>query len=308
MSSAMRSCARAVSSKRTNPRYFSSTTPQHACHVPHVLNNVELSAMATHVRGHVIRMAGLGGCFIGSALSCTDILVHLYARVMRGACTSDPDRDRFILSKGHAVPALYGVLVELGHLQASRLEAHLSADEDDIYWHPNAALPGVEIHTGSLGHGLALAAGIALDLKLRGSPGNVYCMVGDGELNEGSVWEAILVASARKLDNLCVIVDRNGFQANSSTEQLVPLEPLADKFRAFGCNVKLGDGHDFADLDDALVLAPENDRPTVLIAKTIRGRGISRIENDWDKWFIELDDAGVAEALRDLHARAVGAA
>src|SRR5262249_3612554 len=145
-------------------------------------------------------------------------------------------RDWFLLPKGHAVPALYGVLVEVGRLPAERLERHLS-QEDRIYLHPHPEVPGVEHHSGSLGHGVPVAAGVALDVQRTGGRNRVVVLVGDGELDEGSVWEGLLVAAAQKLDNLVVVVDRNGLQANLRTEELVPLEPLADKLAAFGCGV-----------------------------------------------------------------------
>src|SRR5262249_18359651 len=160
-----------------------------------------------------------GGCFLGASLSCADILVYLYDRVLRlsPARLADPERDYLLLSKGHDVPALYGTLAERGYFPVARLANHLSI-QDHLYWHPNRALPGVEFHSGSLGHLLSVGMGIALDAKLRGGPSRVFVVVGDGELDEGSMWEAALVAAAKALDNLVVIVDRNGFQANVATE------------------------------------------------------------------------------------------
>src|SRR5262249_27578666 len=143
------------------------------------------------------------------------------------------DRDYLFLSKGHDVPALYGTLAEFGFVDEKRLDRHLSP-EDSIYWHPNRAVAGVEFHSGSLGHLPAVAIGVAMDIQMSGGSNRVFVVVGDGELNEGSVWEAALVAAARKLDNLVLIVDRNEFQANVRTEDLVPLEPIEAKFAAFG--------------------------------------------------------------------------
>src|SRR5262249_12147978 len=152
-----------------------------------------------------------------------------------------PDRDYLFLSKGHDVPALYATLAELGYLDPARLERHLDP-KDSIYWHPNRNVPGVEFHSGSLGHLLSVALGVALDITLVGGSNRVYVVLGDGELNEGSVWEACLVAAALRIKNLVAIVDRNGCQANARTEDLVPLEPLADKFRAFGWDCRSVDG------------------------------------------------------------------
>ena len=144
----------------------------------------------------------------------------------------DPDRDIVLLSKGHAAPALYGTLAELGYFPVARLAAHLRTD-DSIYWHPNANIPGVEFQSGSLGHLLSVGIGMALDARLRGCESRVFVIVGDGELNEGSIWEAALVAHAQELNRLFLVVDRNQLQANIHTEDLVPLEPLAAKFEAF---------------------------------------------------------------------------
>ncbi len=195
--------------------------------------------LALRVREHVVRLATGGGCFLGASLSCTDLLVHLYTQVLRCAPTrtSDPDRDYLLLSKGHDVPALYGVLAELGYFAKERLARHLT-HADHVYWHPNRQVPGIEFHSGSLGHLLSVGLGIALDMRLRRQASRVFVILGDGELDEGSVWEACLAAGAHGLDNLTAIVDRNGFQANCATEELIPLEPLADKFAAFGCAVR----------------------------------------------------------------------
>lgn len=265
-----------------------------------------LEDQALRVREHVIRMATKGGCFLGASLSCTDLLVYLYDRVLRVSpqCLDDPDRDYLLLSKGHDVPALYGTLAERGYFSASRLERHLST-EDHIYWHPNRAIPGVEFHSGSLGHGLAVGMGIALDAKLRHSPARVFVVVGDGELNEGSVWEGALVASARGLDNLVMVVDRNGFQANMATEELLPLEPLGDKLRAFGFSVVDADGHSFPSLEDAFARVPrEPGRPTAVVARTRRNKGLPSIEGRADRWFVDLTAPEVEMLLAELRGEA----
>jgi len=185
-----------------------------------------LPALALAVREHIVRMATGGGCFIGASLSCADLLVHLYTRVLRLSpeTLADPGRDYLFLSKGHDVPALYGTLAELGYIPRERLAHHLKTS-DSIYWHPNRAVPGVEFHSGSLGHLLSVAIGVALDIRLRGGANRVWVILGDGELDEGSVWEACLVAAAFRLDNLVVIVDRNEFQANVRTAISVPRQP-----------------------------------------------------------------------------------
>src|SRR5262245_8307706 len=194
-----------------------------------------LTARALRVRERIIRMSTGGGCFIGASLSCADLVVFLYASVLTVTpeTSTSPDRDYLFLSKGHDVPALYGTLADFGYFDEERLDHHLRP-RDSIYWHPNRAVPGVEFHSGSLGHLPAVALGVAFDIQMSGAANRVFVIVGDGELNEGSVWEAALVAAARKLDNLVLIVDRNQFQANVRTEDLVPLEPIEAKFAAFG--------------------------------------------------------------------------
>jgi transketolase len=265
-----------------------------------------LEAQALRVREHVIRMATKGGCFLGASLSCTDLLVYLYDRVLRVSPErlEDPERDTLLLSKGHDVPALYGVLAERGYFPTRRLRNHLSTD-DHIYWHPNRAIPGVEFHSGSLGHGLAVGMGVALDAKLRGSASRVFVVVGDGELNEGSVWESCLVAGNRGLDNLVMVVDRNGFQANLATEELMPLEPLGDKLRAFGFSVVEADGHSFPSLSDAFAQVPrQTGRPTAVVARTRRNKGLPSIEDRADRWFVDLTSEEVDMLLAELHGHA----
>lgn len=248
-------------------------------------------------------MATRGGCFVGSAFSCVEVIAYLYTRFLRisPSRVRDLDRDYFLLSKGHAVSALYGVLCEQGFFPPERLEAHLQP-QDFVYWHPHVAIPGVEFHTGSLGQGLSVAIGVSLDLKRSGKQSRVVVMLGDGELNEGSVWESIMQSSRLELSNLVVVVDRNCFQANFETEALVPLEPLPEKFRAFGANVLTVDGHSLADLERAFAEIPVSERsPTVVIAKTVRGKGIPSIESDWEKWFMNLDAPSYEALSAELH-------
>ena len=267
------------------------------------LDLTKLEAMAFRVREHIIRMATDGGCFIGASLSCTDLIVYLYTHFLRVSPDnlSDPSRDYLFLSKGHDVPALYGTFVELGWLAPQRLQNHLSPN-DDLYWHPNRNIPGIEFHSGSLGHLLAVASGVALDCKLRRQTNRVVVITGDGELNEGSNWEACLVAQAYHLDNLVIVVDLNAFQANLRTEALLPLEPLAQKFEAFGCAVRQVDGHDFRALAELFAGLPFADgRPSVVIADTVRGRGLPSLEQRADRWFCNFSHDEVAQLLDELH-------
>lgn len=271
------------------------------------LDEERLASLALNVREHIIRMATDGGCFIGASLSCADLLVHLYSNVLNVTAENldDPNRDYLFLSKGHDVPALYGTLAELGFIERERLTHHLKLD-DDIYWHPNRKIPGVEFHSGSLGHLLSVAIGVALDIKLRGGTNRVFVILGDGELNEGTIWEGALVASAFKLDNLIAIVDRNEFQANIRTEELIPLEPLDAKFGAFGWSVNRIDGHDFADMEVAFASLPiVQGYPSVIIADTLRGKGCPSIERRADRWFVNLTHAEVDGLIKELHGQAL---
>lgn len=263
----------------------------------------DLPAMALRVREEILRLTARGGCFVGASLSCADILVHLYGRVLRiaGNGADDPDRDYFFLSKGHDVPALYAVLADLGILDPRRLSLHATT-EDDIYWHPNRSVPGVEFHSGSLGHLLSVGLGVALDIRLRRGTNRVFVLLGDGELNEGSVWEACLVASALRLDNLVAIVDRNEFQANARTEELIPLEPLADKFRAFGWSCDTADGHDFAGLESATTAAcAVTGKPAAILARTVRGKGVASLEARADRWFARFTQVEADDLVHELH-------
>jgi transketolase len=256
------------------------------------MNEIEeasaLESRALRARRDIIAMSGRGGCFLGAALSCVDVLVYLYSELLRVSPESadDPDRDIFLLSKGHAVPALYAVLTERGFFAAELLERHLQV-ESGVYWHPNPRLPGVELQSGSLGHLLSVGMGLAIDARLRGSPRRVYVLLGDGELNEGSIWEGLLVAAAHELSNLIVVVDRNRLQANVPTEVLVPLEPLADKLAAFNLGVVTCDGHDFVALRRAFAAAGRDPgRPSCVIANTVRGKGLPSLEGRTDGWFV----------------------
>ena len=267
-----------------------------------------LSALALRVREHCIRMSTDGGCFLGASLSCADLIVHLYSQVLKvsPATLQDPDRDYLLLSKGHDVPALYGTLAELGYFPKERLANHLKPT-DKIYWHPNRAIPGVEFHSGSLGHLLSVSAGIAYDMKLRGGANRVFVIVGDGELNEGSMWEGLLVAGALELDNLVIIVDRNEFQANIRTEELVPLEPLLPKFEAFRANAIACDGHDFDALEAAFAQTGKGPGPSVIVAQTVRGKGLPSIEKRADRWFVNFSHDEIRQLMQELHGEAKAA-
>jgi len=262
----------------------------------------ELENIAFKVRQHIIRMSTDGGCFVGASLSATDLIVYLYTSFLNinKDNLDDPDRDYLFLSKGHDVPALYGTFAEIGLMDVERLKNHLSVN-DNIYWHPNTKIPGIEFHSGSLGHLPSVALGVAIDIKIRGGKNKVVCILGDGELNEGTCWEAVLVANAYKLDNLIFVVDRNQFQANMATEDLIPLEPLHDKFTAFGAAVKRIDGHSFDALHDAFSAYPfQEGKLNVVIADTVRGKGLPSISARADRWFCNFTHEEVESLLKEL--------
>ena len=263
----------------------------------------QMESLALKVREHIIQMSTGGGCFIGASLSCVELIVYLYSEWLR----TDKDnlksikRDYLFLSKGHDVPALYGTLAELGFFPVERLKNHLNP-LDNIYWHPNRNIPGVEFHSGSLGHLPAVAAGVALDVKIKKAGNRVVVITGDGELNEGSIWETLLVANAFGLDNLTLVVDRNQFQANAKTEDLIPLEPLQHKFISFGCNVIRTEGHDFTALDLAFEhLQKQTGKVKVIIADTTRGKGLPSIEAKANRWFCSFTDEEAINLMKELH-------
>lgn len=227
----------------------------------------------------IIQNAG-GGHTAGS-LSCTDILNVLYNHVMdiTPENFADVARDHYVQSKGHSVEALYTVLADAGFFPQEELTT-LSRAGSHFVGHPTRKVPGIEHNTGALGHGLAVAVGMALALKQDGLPHRVFTLLGDGELAEGSNWEASMTAAHYALDNLVVIVDRNDLQITGFTEDVMALEPLADKFRAFGYAVQEVDGHAIPDLIEHLERTPfVPGKPNLLLAHTIKGRGVSFMEN-----------------------------
>ncbi|HVU32578.1 MAG TPA: transketolase [Opitutaceae bacterium] len=247
-----------------------------------------------------IKHAGAG--HTGGSLSCLDILTVLYNRVLRitPATVRDPSRDRYIQSKGHSVEALFVVLADRGFFPASELET-LCQYRSHFVGHPTRKVPGVEQNTGALGHGLPLSAGCAIAAKKDRTGARVFTLLGDGELAEGSNWEAAMLAAHYQLDNLYAIIDHNRLQITGATRQVCSNEPLDAKFAAFGWTVRTVDGHDFAALTQALG-EPVAGRPTVVIANTIKGKGVSFMENV-GKWHHGVPtDAEYAQAMKELDA------
>ncbi|MFQ6052962.1 MAG: transketolase [Candidatus Bathyarchaeia archaeon] len=239
--------------------------------------------MIKDMRKTVLRMvAEAGSGHLGASLSAIEILAILYFLKMRHS-PKDPEwagRDRFILSKGHAAPALYAVLAEAGYFPREELFS-LRRLGSRLQGHPDTAVPGVDAMTGSLGQGLSIAVGMALAAKMDGAGYKVYILLGDGELDEGQVWEAALSASHHGLDNLIAVVDRNHYQLSGRTENIKSLEPLGEKWRAFGWEAREADGHDPGSILDALESCDLSDgRPSVVIARTRKGKGVSFMEGN----------------------------
>jgi transketolase len=238
---------------------------------------------------------------IGSALSVADVLAALYLGVLRGSSPQDADRDRFILSKGHAALALYAALSVKGWLDPGLLATYC-ADDSLLGVHPDHELPGIDFSTGSLGQGLAFGAGAALAARLQGSGRRSFVLLSDAECNEGSVWESVMFAAHHRLANLIAIVDANGQQALGRTRDVLSLTPLTERWAAFGWEVCDVDGHDLAALFGAL--DPSNgmlDRPRAVIAHTTFGKGVPFMESQvkWHYWPMSDEDYRVAiEALR----------
>ena len=242
----------------------------------------DIAEKARSIRCNIIRMnSGAGQGHTGADLSEVDILASLYFRILRIGKDrlNDPNRDRFIQSKGHGVGGLYCTLAEAGYLDRSLLSTYLQFDA--LPGHPvQQKAPGIELNTGALGHGLSVGVGLALAGKLSGRPYRVFVLTGDGELQEGSNWEAAMSASHFGLDNLIVINDRNTLQLADRTETIMPLEPLDEKWRAFGFGVHATDGNDVnAFVETVERIDTHSGQPHVVIARTVKGKGVSFIED-----------------------------
>lgn len=221
---------------------------------------------------------------IGGSLSACELLTVLYHKIMKNVTdwknsSEFETRDRFVLSKGHVSPLLYSVMSQVGYFDKDELMTFRKLGSR-LQGHPAVFLPGVEIATGSLGQGLSFACGIALSLKLDNNPANVYVMLGDGELQEGNIWEAFMQAPFRKLNNLIAIIDRNRLQIDGNTEDIMALGDLSAKLCAFGWNVLEIDGHNIQDIYGAYCDAKISDKPTAILANTIKGKGIGFMENN----------------------------
>lgn len=263
-----------------------------------------LAAVAARLRGKVIEMSSAAGAaHLASCLSCCDVLAAAYWHVLSIDPTKPDwaDRDRFILSKGHAAAALYATLAFKGYFPEEELATYCQ-DGGRLAEHPPAnLLPGVEAATGSLGHGLPIGVGMALAARIHGQSHRVYALLSDGENNEGSVWEAAMFAAGQKLENLCVIVDYNKWQATARSNETLMLAPLRDKWAAFGWDAREIDGHDVEALASAMADLPNGSgKPVALIAHTVKGKGVSFMEDD-NNWHYRAPTADeVVRAHKEL--------
>ena len=265
-----------------------------------------LRKQAKLVRVEILKMLTLAGSgHTGGSLSAADIVTALYFSKMRYK-PDDPgwkERDRFILSKGHAAPLLYAVLAMAGYFDRSMLKT-LRKLGSPLQGHPcSRVLPGVEISTGSLGQGLSVSNGIAIGLKMDNLSSRVYCLLGDGETQEGQVWEAAMTAAHYKLDNLCAIIDLNGLQIDGPVSKVKAIEPVASKWSAFGWNVIDIDGHDMKEILEALDEAETvKGKPSIILAHTIKGKGVSFFEGKVEYHGISPTPEELEKALKEMEA------
>ena len=267
----------------------------------------DLKIISASVRKEVLKMLNKAGSgHPGGSLSAVELLVDLYNNHMNFNKDNwqDKNRDYFVLSKGNVCPVLYAVLAQIGCIPKEELDT-LRKIGGRLQGHPamDKHIPGIEVSTGSLGYGLSIAAGIAKGMKTLKQDNRVYVLMGDGEQQEGSVWEAVMAAPHFKLDNLCAIVDCNGLQIDGKVEDVLNINPIADKYRAFGWNVIEIDGHNLKEVDEAYTKAKQcKGKPTAIMAKTVKGKGVSFMENVAD-WHGKAPNAEQLEqALKEIDA------
>ena len=271
--------------------FSTKATPEHVDELGRHLRRLVLKTIAGSSSGHP-----------GGSLSATEILIALYFRVM----SHDPanpgwqDRDRFVLSKGHCTPILYSVLSECGYFPTEELVTFRTINSR-LQGHAHTMVPGVDASTGSLGQGLSIGLGMALAGRLGNKDYKTYVLLGDGECDEGQIWEAAMAAAHYKVGNLVAVIDRNRIQNDRFTSEAMEIEPLEDKWRAFGWNVVQVDGHDGGDLCDALNSASLNqDTPLVVIANTVKGKGVTFMENNPDFHGRAPNEQELSDALAEL--------
>ena len=270
-----------------------------------MIANSQLQATALTLRQRLVTTSARAKIpHLGSCLSCVELLVQLYWQELRvdPLHPNDPERDRFLLSKGHGAPILFQVLAERGFFPLAQLEDFGKAGSV-FHEHPPKPgyIPGIEAATGSLGHGLPMALGMALAARIQKRPSRCYALLSDGECNEGSIWEAALLAASQKVSSLTAIIDYNKWQATGRSQEVMALEPLAAKWESFGWHAQEIDGHDFSAIAGALESASaELEQPSVIVAHTIKGKGVSFMEDD-NNWHYRTPNAEeLAAALTEL--------
>lgn len=265
--------------------------------------HAKYAAMAKTIRAASLRMTHRGKSgHVGSMLSMADVLAVLYSGVLRVDPKRPhwPERDRFVLSKGHGGGAVYAALAERGFFPKSWMNTYYQ-DNGKLMGHISHHVPGVEFSTGSLGHGLPVAVGMALAARHAGKQHRVFCLMSDGDCNEGSTWEAIMFAAQHKFDNLVVIVDYNRVQALGKMADVIEMEPFAAKIRDFGWECREIDGHDFGQIESALKALPfRKARPSWILARTVKGKGVSWMEDTVACHYGAVSDAQLAQALNEL--------
>lgn len=272
----------------------------------HVTNRRDSASIAKFIRQSVVKMTSYGkSSHVGSCLSIADITAVLYSDVLNvnPAFPEHPDRDIFILSKGHAGAAVYATLAGTGFIAPESLEDHYRNGSMMSGHVSHKGINGVEVSTGSLGQGLSIAAGVALASKLDRHQRRVCVLMSDGECDEGSVWEAAMFSAHFRLANLTAIIDYNKLQSLCSTEETMALEPFEDKWRAFGWEVRRCDGHDHEALRNTLLSAPASDRPVVVICDTVKGKGVSFMENAVLWHYRSPNDEERTVALEEIEAQ-----
>ncbi|HVN85333.1 MAG TPA: transketolase [Candidatus Binatia bacterium] len=266
--------------------------------MPETVDIRALERRAAAIRRHIVSIAAAQFAHLGGSMSCADIMAALFFHFLQLE-DGVRKRDRFLMSKGHSVHAYHSCLVEMGKVDAAELP-NTGQSGSRLGGHPTRKAPGVEFATGSLGHALSVGVGIAIAEALDQSGSRTVVLLGDGELQEGTVWEAVLSAPRFPTENLVAIVDYNRFQAGGSVDRVMPLEPLADKWRAFRWNVTEIDGHNMRAIVDALAAVPARSGPTAIIAHTIKGKGVPGVEGTPRAHYTMLSDDEAKQALEAL--------
>lgn len=268
------------------------------------MNEIKLKEYAKNIRKNILLMTyEAQSGHIGGSFSATEILTYLYFEEMNINIENakDINRDRFILSKGHATPVLYSVLTEKGIINKEDLLTFRQVDSY-LQGHPNMNMvPGIDMSTGSLGQGISCAVGMALANKIDNNSNRIYCLIGDGECEEGQVWEAAMAAAHYKLDNLCVILDLNHLQIDGDINDVMNPEPLDKKFNDFNWEVKIVDGHNYFELEEAFKFAKTiKNKPTIIIANTIKGKGVSFMENNYVWHGCVINEEQYKKAIKEI--------